>query len=161
SLWMKHYIPLNWDEDRVAWVNFNDVKTTPDGNLVVAGSIGDIELQIIRPWILHLDRDGCLVPGCNSVSSDNEGSAVAERKFSIHPNPAAQELYLLSTITSSDLIGVKILTNEGVIIRSSNILIQSGNQYILPIDKLSPGTYHLVLSNNKKDIFESHTFIKL
>ncbi|MBL0008651.1 MAG: T9SS type A sorting domain-containing protein [Saprospiraceae bacterium] len=160
SLWMKHYIPLNWDEERVAWVNFNDVKTTPNGDLIVAGTLGDIELQTIRPWILHLDSNGCLVPGCNIVNTNEEVWGTKNKKFSIYPNPASEELYLLSSITSTEVLDLEIITNEGVVLRSTAITPQSSNQYILPLSQLTPGVYHLLIKCGKKSVIESHSFIK-
>ncbi|HZV70438.1 MAG TPA: hypothetical protein VFG10_12870 [Saprospiraceae bacterium] len=101
SLWMKHYIPLDWEEDRVAWVRFHDINTSPYGTIVVAGAVGDIQENIIRPWILQLDKDGCLVPGCNTVATHDENSKKPQPNFTIYPNPASLEIYVLSKITST------------------------------------------------------------
>ena len=159
SLWMKHYIPLNWEGDRIAWVNFNDVKTTPEGNLVVAGSIADREVQIVRPWILHLDSDGCLVPNCNTVGTKNDEEK-ANKQFILYPNPVNHELYLLSSISLNEVIEINIINNNGTILKSTTILPQLGYQYILPLSELSPGTYHLIFCRDNKGILESHSFVK-
>lgn len=160
SIWMKHYIPLNWNEERVAWVNFNDVKVTQSGNLIIAGSIGDLDLKIIRPWILHLDSEGCLVPGCNTVSLEDPETEADDNIFLLYPNPANEELYLSSAITSTEEVNIKIVTVDGIIIRSTNFLPHSGYQYILSLTHFSPGTYHIIFSNERNHLLESHTFLK-
>lgn len=158
SLWMKHYIPLNWEEERVAYVNFNDIKTTPEGNLIVAGTVGDFELLIPRPWTLHLDKDGCLVPGCQLVNTHENVSK--RNNFMIYPNPVTTELYLLSTISSIDQVNIRVVSNDGSILKQRDFNPKSGYQYILPVDDLVSGVYHLILTNLRTYQTESHTFIR-
>ncbi|MGB4849387.1 MAG: T9SS type A sorting domain-containing protein [Saprospiraceae bacterium] len=160
SLWMKHYIPLGWDDERVAWVNFNDIHTSPYVTIVVAGSIGDKEENIIRPWILQLDKDGCLVPGCNTVATLDENVQPDQNNFSIYPNPVSAEIYLLSKITSSEQLSISIISNDGIEIKKRNFDPVSGYQYALPISDLPPGLYYLMVTNPKTSQVLSYKFIK-
>ncbi|MEP6793766.1 MAG: T9SS type A sorting domain-containing protein [Saprospiraceae bacterium] len=161
SIWMKHYIPLDWDEYRVVWTNLVDIKTTPFGSIIAAGEISDRDLEIIRPWILHLDKDGCLVPGCNTVSTNEENNSdTGKIIFKIFPNPASKELYLLSTTTFNESVNISIISNTGETLKERNFFPKSGYQYSLPIDDLPAGIYYLILSNNANLHSESHKFIK-
>lgn len=161
SLWMRKYIPLNWEESRAVWAQLHDIHTTPFGSIVAAGVISDRELSILRPWILHLDSDGCLVPGCSIVGTEEENIHDEKiNQFKIYPNPVSDELYLLSTITTTDQINIRIVTNEGIELKSRNFNPQAGYQYILPVHDLPSGVYHLVLTDNKASLVESHTFIR-
>ncbi|MEP6646968.1 MAG: T9SS type A sorting domain-containing protein, partial [Saprospiraceae bacterium] len=162
SLWMKHYVPLNWENNRVAWANFNDIQTTPYGTIIVVGAIGDNEEQKVRPWILQLDSDGCLVPGCNTVSTHEENITASKKDyFKIYPNPVSDELYLLSTITSNDPVNISLVSNDGKVLKVRNFNPSAGYQYILPVSDLVPGSYYLVITNPKTNQSESHSFIRL
>lgn len=161
SIWMKHYIPLNWEEDRVAWVNFNDIKNTPYGTIIVAGAIGDLVQQKVRPWILQLNSDGCLLPGCNVVST-NEEYVIGKNcdYFDIYPNPVSNELFLASRVTDNVKLNIKITSMNGSIVKESNLSPCAGYQYILPISDLISGSYYLIVSNPKTNQSENHLFIK-
>lgn len=108
SLWMKHYIPLNWNEDRVGSVRFTDIQTSPYGTIIVTGAVGDFQENIIRPWILQLDKDGCLVPDCNAVGTHHEDVESSQENFTIFPNPASTEIYVLSHISSAASLTISI-----------------------------------------------------
>jgi len=159
SLWMKHFIPLDWDSSRVAWVNFNDVQVSPYGTVIVSGAIGDLEEQNVRPWILQLDKDGCLVPGCNLVSTEDQStSGIKKVNFKICPNPVSEHLYLFSTITSTDPVNIQVISNVGSVIKTRQFYPVTGSQYILSCDGLNAGIYHLVLTCSKTNQVESHAF---
>jgi hypothetical protein len=160
SLWMKHYIPLEWEEDRVAWAKLFDIKTTPSGSIIAVGEIADRQLEIIRPWILHLDSDGCLVPGCNLVSTEREGENEISSKFRIFPNPTSSELYLLSEVTSGDPLQIQIISESGILMKSRSFYPTFGDQYILPMDDLPGGFYFITFVSNSMGILETHSFVK-
>lgn len=162
SMWMKHYIPLDWDEYRVVWTNLVDIKTTPFGSIIAAGEISDRDLKIIRPWILHLDKDGCLIPGCNLVSTEDENKIDAQSDvFKIYPNPASKEIYLLSTRSFTESVNIRIVSNSGTVIKERSFFPQAGYQYSLPIDELLPDIYYLILTTDNGSHTESHKFVKL
>ncbi len=160
SLWMKHYIPLDWEESRVASVRFHHISTSPYGTIVIAGVVGDFQENIIRPWILQLDKDGCLVPGCNTVATHDENSGKPQTNFTIYPNPASSEIYVLSKITSSDPLNISIISNDGIEIKRRNFNPVSGYQYALPISELPSGIYFLMMTDPKTGQIESHKFIR-
>ncbi len=162
SLWMKHYIPLGWNKNRVGIAKFFDIKTSSSNNIIVAGEVSDDSLDILLPWILHLDKDGCLVPGCNLINSSEEDvqANIKEDHFGIFPNPAAEEIYLLSRKSSSEEILVQLVSNAGTIMKKTLFVPEKGFQYTLPLDKIHPGMYHLIFTDQKTMQSESHTFVK-
>src|SRR5690606_278412 len=161
SLWMKHYIPIEWDEYRVVYGRFVDIKTTPSGSVIEAEQISDRDLQIIRPWILHIDKDGCLVPGCN-LASDTEDRAFTdhENRFKLYPNPSSSELYLLSAISNTNPVHIQVVSSTGMVIKARDFFPVAGFQYSLPVDDLPPGVYHLILTDKRGNLSESHTFLR-
>ncbi len=161
SVWIRHYIPLGWGNERVQYANLVDVKATPFGTIVATGEVKDKDLGIVRPWIIQMDSLGCLVPGCDIVSTAEENTKNTHADyFIIYPNPVSEELYLLSTITSNDPVNIRVVSNDGIVVKTKDFAPQSGYQYVLPIGDLQPGAYHLVLTNRKMNQIESHTFIR-
>jgi len=162
SLWMKHYIPLGWENEQVGFLGFLDVKTTPDGTIIAAGDAYDNFRQALLPWILHLDKDGCLVPGCNliNVLGQDLQTNVNEDRFSIFPNPAVEDIYLLSKMSSNENFLIQLVSNAGSIIKKALFVPEKGFQYTLPLDNIFPGMYHLIFTDPQTMQSESHTFIK-
>lgn len=162
SLWMKHYIPLGWNQDRVRVGKFFDVKTTPAGTIIAAGEVFDDSLRVLFPWLLHLDKDGCLVPGCNLTSSIEEEIETGDAKnnFSIYPNPAGEHIYLLSHISNSDPYMLSLVSSSGSVIKQTTLHAERGYQYTISLENIPAGTYHMILSDRKGSV-ESHTVIKL
>jgi hypothetical protein len=158
SLWMKHYIPVSWDSSRVAWVQFNDIKTTPYNTIVVAGSIGDNYDQKVKPWIMQLDADGCSIPGCNTVGIEDDYKVINDAYFNVISNPVFDNLLIQSLLTYTTRVKIQIATIDGKIIKSTEILANDGYQYILPIDDIPSGLYILVFSC--KTFRECHKIIK-
>jgi type IX secretion system substrate protein len=161
SLWMKHYIPLGWQNERVNFAKFFDVKTTPTGSVIAAGEVSDDSLGVLLPWILHLDKDGCLVPGCNLVNTfEAESDEFSLDKFNIYPNPATTDIYLLSKIGSTHQITTQLVSNSGEIIKQTAFTPEKGYQYTLPIDDLPSGMYHIIFTDPETTRSESHSFFK-
>ena len=160
SLWMKHYIPLNWNEDRVGSVRFTDIQTSPYGTIIVTGAVGDFQENIIRPWILQLDKDGCLVPDCNAVGTHHEDVESSQENFTIFPNPASTEIYVLSHISSAASLTISIFSIQGIEIKKRSFDPRSGYQYALPVNDLDEGLYFLVVTDPKSGHRESHQFIR-
>jgi hypothetical protein len=163
SIWMKHYIPLNWNAERVKVAKFFDVKTTPDGNIIAVGEVYDDSLKGLFPWILHLDKDGCLVPGCDMISgaeSLNHSNAEANR-FDVYPNPASDQLYLLSRTSASEPYILQLVAQNGEILRQTKLWAEKEYQYSLSMDQLPAGSYYLVLKSPTGNYSEQHLVIKI
>lgn len=163
SLWMKHYIPLNWENSRVRVARLYDIKTTPEGTIIAAGEVYDDSLKGLFPWILHLDSDGCLVPGCNTVSSVTTPSETSwtDSKFVMYPNPVSDMLYILSRVTSAEPYLISLVKPDGTVSRSTQFLVNEGSQYTLPLENMPVGSYFIVISDPKTGFVETHNIVKL
>ncbi len=159
SLWMKHYIPLNWEGDRVRWAKLISTKILYDGSILAAGEIFDNDLQILRPWILHVDEDGCLIPGCNIVSTKKTGTNTPlEGDFKIFPNPAKNDLYIHCNKTYTFEVTVKLFSLSGSLVKKSVFLPGKDDQIILSIDGLPEGMYTISICNPTNVILSTLSF---
>jgi hypothetical protein len=148
SSWLKHYIPVGWDTMQATWFDWKDVKTTPQGNVLVAGRGFDSFNSIAAPWILHLDPDGCLDPGCNPASSF-DGLESSDVDIRIFPNPAkAQCSIQVRTHTPSPDYTMKIFDNQGHLVRNLGVAGRDV-QFILDLHGWPSGTYFVQLTDNK------------
>jgi len=94
SLWMRSY----YYQDEVinnGQGRFYDVLPTPDGGFIAAGAVYN-PVQAPNPpgysqdtWVVKVDADGCIVPGCNGVGITEQATNLLGA-LTIFPNPAAQ-----------------------------------------------------------------------
>jgi hypothetical protein len=145
SLWLKHFIPLGWDTIQGRWFFFQDIKTTPIGNIVVGGHGSDRYTSSIRPWILHLDKDGCLEPGCNTSAISNNLDKLRV-DLSIFPNPAINNcsIQIHNQNNSSTDLELRIVNNEGKLIYKTHVF-NGDFQYLLDLKEWQPGAYFVQL----------------
>lgn len=141
SLWLKHYIPIDWDTVQARWFFLQDIKTTSLGNIVVGGHGSDRYSSRILPWILHLDKDGCLEPGCNTTSVFDVKGAM-DMTIHIFPSPTNNQctIHIKNSHISNSHQELNIINSLGQIIKKSEIV---GNdvQFLLDVKNLSPGIY--------------------
>jgi hypothetical protein len=160
SLWLKKFIPLGWEEDRVAWTEFVDIKRTPLNTYVIVGRVADRVLNKIRPWILHIDSDGCLIPNCDTILSSNDAENNSSELFSLFPNPATNELYIQSHITISSRLNILISNIEGHIIKRASIISSGEEHYVLFMDEIPRGVYILSITDQESQILFSNKIVK-
>jgi hypothetical protein len=146
SLWLKHYIPIGWDTTRAQWFDLKDIKTTPKGNVVACGRSYDRYNQIRVPWILHLDSDGCIDPGCNPTSSfgtlDNLNPDIR-----IFPNPARVHCSIqVRTHAPSPDYTLKIFDSQGHMVRNLGVAGRDV-QFLLDLHGWPSGPYYVQLVN--------------
>jgi len=149
SVWLKHYIPVEWDTTQGRFFHLQDIKTTPAGNIVIGGLGSDRFNSKILPWLLHLDKDGCLEPGCN-ITSNIYVSGNQELGFHIYPNPAHREcnIQLLTNQSGFQNYRLTIVNNLGVIIQDFRLNFNAIN-LTLNIEALAPGNYFIQLWDSK------------
>jgi hypothetical protein len=74
-----------------------DLEEMPDGGYLLAGQVTyyhEPVPPIQRGWLLKVDEHGCLVPGCQLVSTREAGAPPAPA-LHLYPNPASETLYVL------------------------------------------------------------------
>lgn len=145
SLWLNKYQPLSWDSLRAFWMELYRVNVTPYNTIIACGRVADNLTQAIRGWIMHLDSDGCLVPGCNKILASKEIESGSEKPFKIYPNPSTNSMiYILSQFSSSNNYHLELSDLTGKIIKNTKFQPTQGMQYLLNVDNSIPqGEYIL------------------
>jgi hypothetical protein len=155
SLWLRKYQPVNWDTTRAIWMNFQQLICTPYNTLAVCGRVSDGSEKIIRAWLLHVDKDGCLVPGCATSVSDLDLINGKAPPFKFFPNPiSSDKCYLLSQINEKNCL-LQFMDTNGKIIFQRNMQAEKGVQYIVDIPlHLANGLYQLRLATSEYELTE-------
>jgi len=135
-----------------------DIKSCPKGGYIIAAAsfLGDAYEKYgdpyWMPWLLRVDDDGCLIPGCGTVNNQN---IEVEDQIKIYPNPASNYIVLLNS--SSEKTHYQIVSIDGKIIDDFYSMIQ-GEQIVIPIQNYQPGTYFIIAES--KIGSESVKFVK-
>ena len=131
-----------------------DVKADPDGGYVLVGevrvdqnavndSLGRLPSQ--QAWIMKVDEDGCLIPGCGEVvvSSDEPELQKRETQLLLYPNPVENLLSFL-------------LPGNGGVIRTKTIVYDSQGRIVRRLperDLISGVTYNIDLEALESGIY--------
>ncbi|MDQ3142450.1 MAG: T9SS type A sorting domain-containing protein [Bacteroidota bacterium] len=121
-----------------------DIKSCPQGGYIIAASsFSDDAFEKYKepywmPWLLRVDNDGCLIPGCNLVK--NKDLDLQNYNITLYPIPAQNYIVLMHT--SDQKINYSIINSDGIILDefSSNLF---GEQIIIPINHFKSGSYFL------------------
>lgn len=159
SVWLKKYIPLAWNDERALWTEFVDLKATRFGTYLLTGRVSDNELNIIRPWILHIDSVGCLVPGCDSKVGLIESGPTDVDYFSIYPNPTRDQLYISNRHNLPLDCEISLRSITGQILKHSSFNSNPNEEYILPLIDLPLGIYIITIFEKGKDLIASKRII--
>jgi len=148
SLWLRQYIPLGWEEDRALWSYLYDIKATPFNTFLACGIVYDRHLHVRNAWVIHTDSMGCIVPGCDRTVSTSDPAAIGDdTSFTLYPNPASGQLFILSRHSSSEPFSLAVATMTGQIIKTTRFHASAGSQYIVSLDSFAPGTYVFSIMN--------------
>ena len=134
SLWTRDIQPLGWDSTRAWWMKMESIRTTPYNTLIICGRVSDGREEVIKGWLLHLDSEGCLVPGCDKVVNNTDIQSGKEKAFDIYPNPSvSNHLYLLSRIGDHSIVTLELIDLSGKVLHTSDFNPQLGIQYFMEI----------------------------
>jgi len=151
SLWTRQIQPLGWDSTRAWWMHIESIATTPFNTLVACGRIGDGLDQVTRGWLLHLDSEGCLVPGCDKIVSNKDIHSDKEKAFIIYPNPiVSSHLYLLSKIGDQSKVILELFDLSGKVLHTSHFNPQLGTQYFIEIPTDLPNGEYILKIQGKE-----------
>jgi hypothetical protein len=127
---------------------FRDAQQTYDGGYIVCGgTLNDQNNQDI--WLVKLDSNGCLVPGCviNTGTIETSGS---ELQLEIFPNPAAAQTHIVYHLPpATKQASLKMFDVSGKEILS--LVLQKNEQAItIDLSHYAEGMYLLrLIANNK------------
>lgn len=154
-LWKRQYRIREGNDEGYLY----DLKASPDGGYIIAAAsyVGDAYEKngeaYWMPWLLKVDDEGCLIPGCNVVQTYNVED---DSGFMLYPNPAGD--YIVIQHTGVEKLSYSILSPEGKIIDQFSSAFED-EQIIVPLKNFYPGTY-FVQCTDRQGNFKSKTFIK-
>ncbi len=125
-----------------------DLKEMPGGGYVMGGQTiygNEPTGPIQRGWLLRVDEEGCLVPGCHLVSTEEEAAAPA-LSLHLYPNPAQEYFYVLlrdAGIARRQDAALQLLDLQGRILQSHPAGRIDEVTSILPVQSLPAGAYVL------------------
>ncbi|HZV68149.1 MAG TPA: T9SS type A sorting domain-containing protein [Saprospiraceae bacterium] len=158
SLWLKHIIPLQWDTTQALWFLMQDIKTTPQGNILIGGFASDGFNQIILPWLAQLDKDGCMEPGCNIVAT-SQPTGESHDMFSVFPNPASTFIGINCLKDLSENCNILIYDYSGKMLLRKSITPQQGNQYMINVPEEIQGAHILSIQSATGEVLYSKNII--
>lgn len=99
-------------------------------------------------WVLKVDEMGCLVEGCDTITSVSEFSEVRDLEMLIGPNPTTNFLNVFIpkfpiNITATDLV-LEIRSSEGKLVDTIEI-VNDDTSYIVDLQQYSAGIYSISL----------------
>ncbi len=160
SIWSRKYIPLGWSNERAAWTELVDLKSTSHNTYILTGRASDSEQNVIRSWLIQIDSLGCIIEGCDSTVGIPLDKKDFNEYFSISPNPTSDELYILNK--HLDFINCKLIisNNIGQVIKNINFESSIGEQYIISLEKMPPGIYNVSIIDNMERILTFKRIVK-
>lgn len=160
SIWTRKYIPTGWEKGRAFWMDLYQIQPTSFNTIVVCGRVSDTLDRSIKGWLLHLDKDGCLVPGCSEFVKNEDIQSGKEKAFKLYPNPVLGKFYLLSRISLNEELRFSIINLQGQKLKDTKIKPEVGVQYIFRIpDDLLSGNYILNISDQKGRLIQAEKLI--
>ncbi|MGB3227753.1 MAG: T9SS type A sorting domain-containing protein [Saprospiraceae bacterium] len=135
----------------------HDLKSFPGGGYLIGAQSFDGLAESFNkpyhlPWLLKVDDDGCLIPGCDIVGNKDLES---KNEIVIYPNPASN--YIILHHSSAEKTHYQIVSAEGKIIDDFYSYLPD-EQIIIPMYNYKSGTYFVKAENKKGS--SSRLFIK-
>ncbi|WP_152605290.1 hypothetical protein [Phaeodactylibacter xiamenensis] len=147
SFWSRHYRFFEEGVDGETHEIF-ELKEMPGGGYVMGGQTRysyEPSGPSQRGWLLRVDEEGCLVPGCHLVNTEEEAAAPA-LSLHLYPNPAQEYLYVLlrdAGIARRRGAALQLLDLQGCILQSHPAGRIDEVTSILPVQGLPAGAYVL------------------
>ncbi|BDS14957.1 T9SS type A sorting domain-containing protein [Aureispira anguillae] len=144
SIWSREYEYLNTANSEHT---IYDAERTPDGGFLICGEANIIGTGVHQQgWLLKLDEEGCLVPGCHLVSGVLPTQRPAALNLLLYPNPTTDYLnvHYYNPSPQEDL-SFRVLDVQGRLLKEYKTYDQSDKTYILPVYDLEAGVYILEL----------------
>lgn len=155
--WIRYYRIRNGYDH--GWLH--DLKSFPGGGYIIgAESFEGLAYENFRepyymPWLLKVDDDGCLIPGCGIVSN-NDPKSNQKNEIIIYPNPANNYIILLHS--NSEKTRYQIISTEGKTIDDFYSVLQD-EQIVIPLHNWKAGLYY-IKAQNQSGYISSKEFIK-
>ncbi len=119
------------------------VVALPSGSIIAAGNYIDTDPSFrSQGWVIKVDKDGCIIPGCNPTTSSTNIAALVE-DFSIYPNPTTSQI----TIEGQGDFEVQVYDAKGQLIFAPKMIHQGGQ---IALDHYPAGMYFVKIHQDHK-----------
>lgn len=144
-LWQRSYLDTTF-EGRSFF--FNHIKETQDRGFVILGNLTNkmVGVSETHVWLMKVDSNGCLTPGCDSINIITTTEPVAFPSglvLTLYPNPVTAEFHLElpQEVPDQELL-VSLLSSSGQVLRQQPYLHPA-----IRFDTLSlpPGMYYVTV----------------
>jgi hypothetical protein len=155
SLWMYRY----FYQDSIILTGqgqFYDLLPLSDGYTIATGTTRNPAGQPYPPgysqdtWVVKVDADGCIIPGCNSVGIEEQATNLVGA-ISIYPNPAQGQCTVKLSLPPSVGNGpfeLSLVASDGRVMRRERI---AGNgAHTLALEQLPAGLYYVHVADGGK-----------
>jgi len=158
--WMQTYKITN-PTDLGGQNYLNHVITMPDGGFTAVGYVGTTDTATQLTWILRVDSNGCLTPGCTPMSTGINQLETNSGQFTAYPNPFNNEL-TVSVIFPENTQDAKLQLIEPATgrILMEKTLTDKQQAVVFDTKELSSGLYLIGIksANNKAQFIKVITF---
>jgi hypothetical protein len=163
SIWSRDYEYLSTAN---ASHTVYDAERTHDGGFLICGEANGVDTIPSNPvifqqgWLIKLDEEGCLVPGCHIITSVlpiAEGPSIS---LSLYPNPTVDYLNVhYYNQTTKENLTFSVVDMQGRVLSSFETYDQSDKTYIVPVSDLVVGMYVLEV-RQEGVVIGSEQFVK-
>lgn len=134
---------------------FSDIVTLDDGSIVACGQSLDYtaQTQSQQGWLIRVDSMGCLIPGCDTLTSDDIKEKPEDQiGVRVYPNPTSDMLYVMMKADNEmqelsfellDLNGKKVAEESNA---ATDIT------YFMDLHSFSKGVYLLIVKSKGVEI---------
>ncbi len=161
SVWYKRYIPGDAERKDLFSNRPNMIAPSPRGGLVIAGEVGDWRNRKFRSFLMYIDDDGCLIPGCNEVVSTQDLKLGKAKPFKIFPNPFTDQLQILCRWHEAGPLHFQLIDLNGKTVWSSTHYCQSEDQIFWSLERVPAGNYILQITDRNKKILQAEKLIRI
>ncbi len=143
-VWKRYY--RHPHPDTIATQEIMDLAKTSDGGYVMTGGFQKrapeyLDSIVLSTWLLKVDSFGCLIPGCQELStSTKDFRPNAPLDVLISPNPASDQMVIYQG--SDERIHYQLLTSSGQIVEEFFLQIGGLHQWV-NVSHLPAGQYYL------------------
>ena len=150
-LWEQEYSAV----DSLVELFFN-LGLSRDGGFYFGGISWLPEIYESRNWLVRVDSNGCLIPGCNPVGITEKESY--PEHYVLAPNPAQEEIYVYSNEYHYKASEISIFNEWGTQVYSSRI--ETAYKQKINLSQFSAGIYYYVIHRANQKL-QSGRFVKI
>jgi hypothetical protein len=147
SIWSRDYEYLSTAN---ASHTVYDAERTHDGGFLICGeAVGNDTIPsnpviFQQGWLIKLDEEGCLVPGCHIITSVLPIAERASISLSLYPNPTVDYLNVhYYNKETKEHLTFSVVDMQGRVLSRFETYDQSDKTYIVPVSDLVVGMYVL------------------